>query len=186
MRTRWFRTAIVVASLLSPLSVSAQEPGTAEIEVVPPHPTPDDAITIRLSGTWPDSCTPHGAAVSRSGPEISIELEFPIFLVCLQVLTPWALEVTIGQLPAGIYGVIVGFRAVEGPRIIGRAEFAVEAPSVGGVVMGVSPRRVVCWNLTTRRIIVIADGEKSWDCEGAGLRVRPGDRLLITISGRAD
>jgi hypothetical protein len=35
----------------------------------------------------------------------------------------------------------------------------------------------VCWNLTTRRIVVIPDGARSWDCEGAGLRANPGDRL---------
>jgi hypothetical protein len=72
------------------------------------------------------------------------------------------------------------------PVVLGQAVFTVEAAGVGGVVTGLTPKRVVCWNLTTQKSVVIADGTKSWDCEEAGLRVRSGDRLLITISGRAD
>jgi hypothetical protein len=45
---------------------------------------------------------------------------------------------------------------------------------------------VICRNVTTRRTVVIADGSPSWDCEEAGLSVRPGDRLQITITGQAD
>lgn len=57
---------------------------------------------------------------------------------------------------------------------------------VRGSVTGVTPRRVVCINVTRRQTVQIQDGATSWNCEGAGLVVNPGDKILLTILGRAD
>lgn len=57
---------------------------------------------------------------------------------------------------------------------------------VGGSVTGVSPRRVICLNITTRQTVIIQNGAKSWNCEAAGLVVNPGDKILQKVLGRAD
>jgi hypothetical protein len=53
--------------------------------------------------------------------------------------------------------------------------------AVGGSVLGIDQRRVVCPNLTTRQSVVIRDGARSWNCEDAGLVVRPGDHIQQTV-----
>jgi hypothetical protein len=55
----------------------------------------------------------------------------------------------------------------------------------GGSVLGMDQRRVVCTNLITKQSVVIRDGAKSWNCEDAGLVVRPGDRIRQTVEGTA-
>lgn len=59
-------------------------------------------------------------------------------------------------------------------------------PPVGGSVTGVTPTRVICRNLTTRKTVILRDGTRSWDCEAAGLTVNPGDRIQQTVTGTAD
>jgi hypothetical protein len=59
-------------------------------------------------------------------------------------------------------------------------------PDVGGSVTGISPQRVVCTNLTTGQQVRIEDGARSWNCEGAGLDVNPGDQIRQTAIGRAN
>jgi hypothetical protein len=62
----------------------------------------------------------------------------------------------------------------------------VEVTPVGGAVTGVSPRRVVCENLTTGKRVVIRDGARTWNCEQEGLVVNTGDRIQIEVRGTAD
>jgi hypothetical protein len=57
---------------------------------------------------------------------------------------------------------------------------------VGGSVTGVSPRKVVCLNVTTGQFVIIRDRAKAWDCAAAGLVVNPGDIILQTVKGKAD
>lgn len=59
-------------------------------------------------------------------------------------------------------------------------------PSVGGSVTGMSPRRVVCTNLTTGQMVSIRHNAEPWDCENLGLVVHPGDRIQQTVTGPAD
>lgn len=73
MNARRFGVIALVVMVLSGLSVSANELGTAEIEILPPRPGPSDFISARLSGTWPNSCVPSAPRMSRSGSEIRID-----------------------------------------------------------------------------------------------------------------
>jgi hypothetical protein len=58
----------------------------------------------------------------------------------------------------------------------------------GGVVTRATLAKVVCQNKTTRRstTILLPHGATSWDCTAAGLVVRTGDKLAVTIEGTAD
>ncbi len=56
----------------------------------------------------------------------------------------------------------------------------------GGTVRGMVPNQVLCWNLTTRKTVVIrTGGATTWDCQAAGLVVNPGDRIGTAVEGRA-
>jgi hypothetical protein len=56
--------------------------------------------------------------------------------------------------------------------------------NIGGSVTGVSPRRVICQNLTTRqRVTIPLRGAMSWDCEAAGLVVNTGDTINQSVVG---
>lgn len=81
---------------------------TAEIEVSSSSPTVDDAISVRLSGVWPDSCVPRDPQVRITGSEVRIDTAGPPGgILCLTVLTPWELPVNVGPLPAGTYRLVV-------------------------------------------------------------------------------
>jgi hypothetical protein len=57
---------------------------------------------------------------------------------------------------------------------------------VGGSVTGVTPRRVICINVTRKQTVQIQDGATSWNCEAAGLVVNPGDKVIQSVFGRGD
>jgi hypothetical protein len=100
---------------------------TAQIEVSPPSPTASDAISIRLSGQWPDSCLPSGPAVRITGSEVRIDTSgVAQGVACAQVVTAWELTVPVGQLPAGDYRVVV-INASEGQFVeLGRTAFEIQ------------------------------------------------------------
>jgi len=111
---------------------AAPEGRIAQFEIIPPHPTPADDISIRLFGTWPDSCVPQDAKVSIAGREIRIDTFNP-GRVCLLVLTPWSLKVSIGQLAADTYQAVATHSQAGGPpQEIGREGFTVAAPLFTG------------------------------------------------------
>lgn len=61
------------------------------------------------------------------------------------------------------------------------------AVSVGGSVTGLSPRRVLCENLTTGQgVLILLENETSWDCATAGLEVNPGDEILQVVLSTAN
>ncbi|MFH1609338.1 MAG: hypothetical protein ABID40_01745 [Candidatus Bipolaricaulota bacterium] len=102
--------------------------GTAEVQVIPPHPTSHDSIVLLLSGTWKDSCVPRAPQVWILGNHITVATSNP-GEVCLMVLSPWQLAVPIGRLPGGVYAVTVTHSAPATPaQAIGRATFAVGEP----------------------------------------------------------
>jgi uncharacterized repeat protein (TIGR01451 family) len=81
---------------------------TAEITVIPSSPTTSDAISVRLSGVWSDSCSPHSPQVRITGSEVRIDTAgVPPGVLCATVLTPWELVVPVGQLPVGSYRIVV-------------------------------------------------------------------------------
>jgi hypothetical protein len=97
---------------------------TVKIEIIPPNPTPNDNISIELSGDWPTSCVPQDPQVSILGNEIHIATSNPTE-VCLQIISGWAFTVSIGQLAAGIYWVIVTYSSPGQQLELGREVFTV-------------------------------------------------------------
>jgi hypothetical protein len=59
--------------------------------------------------------------------------------------------------------------------------------TVGGFAQGFQPTKVVCKNVTTGQRVNTksAPGALFWDCAGAGLVVKPGDKLSIAPVGPA-
>jgi hypothetical protein len=129
----------------------AEDVGSAAIEVLPPRPTPNDFIMVRLSGTWPDSCVPQVMQTSSTGNEIRIEMS-SVSGACLTVLRSWEQQVSIGQLAAGLYEIIVRYTPpapTKPPHVIGQAKFTV-GHFVGGTVKR-SSFRIRCSRGTVRR-----------------------------------
>jgi hypothetical protein len=180
---RW-GLSVVGVGLLWGLSASAQDVGTAEIEIIPPNPTPHDIISIRLFGMWPNSCVPMDPQVAIPGNKIRIDTFNP-GEICLTVITPWELMVSINPLPAAIYQVTVIHHTPFEQLQIGQKVFTVRSV-VGGSVTGMSPRRVVCWNLTTGQRVVIPNPDRTWNCEEAGFVIEPGNRVLVGVIGTVD
>ncbi|MCB1919801.1 MAG: hypothetical protein KDJ28_07470 [Candidatus Competibacteraceae bacterium] len=78
----------------------------AEIEIMPPTPSVNDRISIRIFDEWPDACTPENPEVMVSANTIEINT-FSDSQACSQVITPWELQISVGYLPAGDYQVRV-------------------------------------------------------------------------------
>jgi hypothetical protein len=178
---------IVGMLLLWGAAASAQDVGSAAIEILPPRPTPDDFITVRLFGIWPDACVPQVMQVSNTGNEIHIEMS-SISGACLTILRAWEQRVSVGQLAAGLYEVIVRYTPADQTqpsRVIGQARFTVGS-FIGGTVTGVTPGRILCKNVSTGQTVLIQKQAQSWDCEAAGLAIQPGDRVLQMVIGIAD
>jgi hypothetical protein len=183
----WGGWRIIGIVLLWGAVAAAQDVSSAAIEILPPRPTPNDFITVRLFGTWPDSCVPQVMQTSSTDNEIRIELS-SVSGACLTILRAWEQHVSIGQLAAGRYEVIVRHTPpaqTKPPRVIGQTSFTV-GHFVGGTVTGVAPRRILCKNVSTGQMVLIQDQAQSWDCQAAGLAIQPGDRVLQTVIGIAD
>lgn len=96
--------------VVQPFTIVAVGTGlqTAEIAVTPSSPTVDDAISVRLSGVWPDSCVPRDPQVRITDSEVRIDTAGPLpNILCLAVLSSWELPVDVGPLPAGTYRIVV-------------------------------------------------------------------------------
>ncbi len=60
-------------------------------------------------------------------------------------------------------------------------------PAIGASVQGLTPRIAQCDNVTTgEQVSIQLNGDESWDCEGAGLVVNPGDRISQRVIGTAN
>lgn len=141
---RLLRAALVLlpaAGLLAFRLGGMAQLGTAEIQVLPPHPTTEDSIVLVLSGTWKDSCVPQAPEAMILGSQITVTTSNPGG-ICLTVLTPWQLTVPIGTLSfPGWYSVVV----VHNGQPIGGIEFEVRTgkdgsapPAMLGPVVGVT------------------------------------------------
>lgn len=123
----WISAVAVVSALM--VSAFAQV-GTAQVEITPPAPSSSSTISIKLSGEWPESCTPQNPAVSISNNQIRITTMRPAG-VCAAVVLPFNFTVPIGQLTAGVYEVVVIHSVGGVPREYGRKVF-----TVGGISEG--------------------------------------------------
>ena len=67
-----------------------------------------------------------------------------------------------------------------------RTTFTVTAKKeVGGQATGLTTRRILCKNLTTGTRKTIKGDVGTWDCEAAGLKVNPGDKIEQRVIGIA-
>jgi hypothetical protein len=125
------------------LAALAQASRTAQIEIQPPNPTAGDNISIRIFGTWPNTCVPQNPQVTRFGNRIFIQTSNP-GEVCGQALTNWSLTVPIGQLPAGTYEVLVTYRSPSFQNnqtfLIGQRVFTVSGQAPPPPNLGAAPR----------------------------------------------
>ncbi|MBS3736470.1 MAG: hypothetical protein V5A77_07075 [Candidatus Bipolaricaulota bacterium] len=136
MGWRKFRAVSLVLLILGlvVLHGAGQSRRQAKIEVRPTNPTEDDSITLVLSGKWPNSCTPESPRVRAIGNRVMVETSNPSD-VCLQTITPWELEVPIGELSADTYRVIITFEG----EMIGQGRFEVEESEPELVDLEVEP-----------------------------------------------
>ena len=188
-RVRMRRWGLTLLSmwLLGGTCAWAQALGTAQLELMPPHPTPRDRLVIRLFGQWGNACVPGNPQLSITGSEVRIETTNP-GENCVQVISSWELFVSVGQLPVDAYQVLVIHTAGNGPpQPIGQAEFAVQTIT-GGSAIGVRLHAVLCVNQTTQQWVWVELGEDPtfWDCQGAGLAVHLGDVVDIIVHGSAE
>jgi hypothetical protein len=118
--------AISVAAWLVLSSLAAAQVGDVKVEVMPAAPVPADAVSIKLSGVWGDSCVPRDPVVTVSNNVIRIRTVHPGG-ACLTVLTPFTLAANVGRLPAGVYHVQAThvFPSPNEPRDYAKARFGV-------------------------------------------------------------
>jgi uncharacterized protein (TIGR03437 family) len=139
---RWVAEASILRSKASRLLTETRQDfidsafaqvGTAQVDIVPLTPVPRDAISIRLSGEWSESCAPQNPTVSISNNQIRITTIRPSG-ACAAIISPFNFTTAVGQLSAGVYEV-VATHLVEGmPREYGRKVF-----TVGGIGDGAFP-----------------------------------------------
>jgi hypothetical protein len=130
-RVRWWGLTLIGVWGLWGAFAWTQEIGTAQIELMPPHPTPNDRLVVRLFGDWRNACVPMDPQLSITGSEVRIETTHPDD-VCTQFIASWELFVSVGQLPRSTYQILVIHTTADGrAQQIGQAEFAVR-PITGG------------------------------------------------------
>lgn len=70
---------------------------------------------------------------------------------------------------------------------MGHGTIPVGPAPVGGVVTGMSPKRVMCLNVTTGHgVTMLLNGATSWDCAAMGLVVNTGDIIVQKVRGTAN
>jgi hypothetical protein len=173
-------------------SIPAKDLTADEIIVVPPNPTFEN-IFVEVFGQ--KGCyfgvLPTNPKTSITGNDIAIEFTEPApsSSACEPIITPWEASVPIGHLPPGDYKVVVTVKVDDGSSYeLGRVSFTVrDRLSVGGSATAVRVKRVICENLTRKKKkkVMVPDNADSWDCEAAGLKVNPGDKVRQTLIGRA-
>lgn len=147
-------TALLLATVL--LASPALSQVSNRLAVLPPSPTPDEAVTLRLGGVWPDGCAPGTVVkpdVTVKGTGIAVVLDYSKYTgACTTVLTPYSVDLPLGRLAEGTYVAAVTYRAPQAdPRVLVTATFTVAARRVATLyVPGVltssrpDPRRLGC------------------------------------------
>lgn len=98
--------AITAALAGVSLAQGAWNPSSYTLQIAPPHPNSTEAITLTLSGQWPDSCVPVGSAISVVGNDILWDIQLDMSdHYCLQVISSWHQTRTLDPLAVGVYRV---------------------------------------------------------------------------------
>jgi hypothetical protein len=71
---------------------------------------------------------------------------------------------------------------VKPPRFPGSPGLTRQEP-ITGQTSGLDVVLVLCQNYTTEQLVVIDDGNTTWDCSAAGLNVTQGDLVMILVAG---
>ncbi|MCX7095575.1 MAG: hypothetical protein NTY50_19315 [Methylobacter sp.] len=171
--------SIMGMMLVYGISISAQ---AASVAIIPPNPTDHEAVIMGIYGVEGTSCVPANAQVSFS--ENVIHVDFPPIpdgTGCFEAFTPWGEMVWLDhELPEGAYDVIVTRGEVEQ---LARHSFRVQnSPSTS---TSIKLQQVECKNLTTGKKKVINNPSSSWNCEAAGLKMHPGDKIEQILQGTA-
>ena len=171
--------SIIGIMLIYGISISSQAGGIS-IAIIPPTPTDHEIILVAVYGVEGDSCVPKNAQVSSSENVIHVDFPPPDGAGCLTSFTPWGELVWLDrELPEGAYDVIVTRGEVER----GRRSFRVQNPP--STSTSIKIQQVTCNNLTTGKKKVIKNPSSSWNCEAAGLKVHPGDKIERILLGTA-
>jgi hypothetical protein len=135
---------ILLAGLTAQGAVPATLPGIS-VQFNPAAPTSTDALTVTLSGVWPDGCVPEAFLVqSIPGDSIWIDLLLPGWdakgdceaQLCLQVLTPWQLSDAVQAVSAGSYDVFVRAISCDETGDYEQVATLSVTPGVGGPLSG--------------------------------------------------
>jgi hypothetical protein len=191
-----WRTGLLRTLLLLGFSVSAWARGINILDtvIVPPNPT-YQKIFVALygfrSGYYQVLEDPQ-VFVSESEKIISVDLAIdpvPTGMDCLDASLPWESIVPVGTLSPGNYEVTVNVREGNSPPSEdSRSAFTVYqvgTSGIGGLTTGMTPKRVICRNLSRHQKKVIRDGAGSWDCKAQGLIINPGEKIKQTVIGVA-
>ncbi len=133
MSKRTALTALLLAAVLGAAPAVSQV--STRLAVLPPSPTPDDAVTLRLGGVWPDGCAPGTVVapdVAVKGTDVAVVLDYGKYTgACTTVLTPYSLDLPLGKLAEGTYVASVTYRAPQAdPRVLVTTTFTVAARRV--------------------------------------------------------
>lgn len=97
-------------ALLAPMTALAQVP-MHRIETIPADPVAGRTFQIKVTGTWPDTCTPETMPVFVSGNTIDVSIRARAGQICGAAITPYSVIVDptraagFGQSPTGVYRV---------------------------------------------------------------------------------
>ncbi len=125
---------LLTASLSSILPAQTAAPMYA-LTVTPANPTTKDVLTLKLAGTWPNTCPPNKLKVTLQEDTIDIDMLLPgaedgSTPVCKVIKTDWQATATIGPLAAGTYRIYTrGVSYTQTGGYAKLAEIRVQAPS---------------------------------------------------------
>ncbi len=159
----------LIGLLLAAAGFASAQVGVAQVEIIPSAPTPQDSVTVKLSGEWPEGCVPRDPSVTVSSNQIRIATVRPAG-ACTAVVLPFTLTVPVGRLAAGVYDVIATHLVVGVAREYGRKSFA-----VGRISDGAYP-------LLTRR--VTANWDNFFIYQNADSAFNRGEPKLFGMAGR--
>ena len=96
----------------------------------PALPRTGDAVTVRIGGTWPNTCPPLGSRFTRTGNQIRIDVSaYCVTGNAASTPTAWSEQLLIGALQEGTYSVqLVIDDRVNNKVVTETAIFAVEEP----------------------------------------------------------
>lgn len=134
----------LIGLLLATAVFASAQVGVAQVEIIPSAPTPQDSVTVKLSGEWREGCVPRDPSVMVSNSQIRIVTIRPAG-ACTAVVLPFTLTVPVGRLVAGVYDVVAVHLVAGVAREYGRKSF-----TLGRISDGAYP-------LLTRRVTANRD-----------------------------